>query len=572
MFRRVVAMASFHLVLLSAARGQTTISVRLYSQHAQRRLKITAQAGEFRWRSCATCQANSATQLSIRLAANKLQLQEGAAVEEVFVEGAYRIIPEQGLKAALAAPLELRPAEGTILMLTSVPLEDYVVAALEGEAAISQQPEALKAMAVAIRSYAVHFRARHRGEGFDLCDSTHCQALNFTGATAAVRTAVQATRGEMLWYGTETAATYFHQSCGGQTAAGTEAWPDISAPYLKSHADPFCLRATPMVWRTEFSRAQIQESLQQQGLTTPANWSRLEITQRTASGRALRLTFRGDGRPVEISASSLRFALGRTYGWNRIRSDLYQVENSGDQIVFRGRGSGHGVGLCQAGAEQMAAEGKSYREILAFYYPSTTLGRSAKLNWQEHHGERIHLLTTQPEQDASLLPHAETLLQSLESDLGWKLDFAPQIRVFPTLDAYRNATGQPGWIAAYTRGQSISLQPLSVLNGKSALDSTLRHEFLHLLIESRARPETPLWFREGLTLFLTDPDRPHQPVQMSLQQIEAGLQKPAERESLERCYAAARTRVAQLVSANGRSTVLGWLSSGFPGGTQPAQH
>ncbi|HYX54377.1 MAG TPA: SpoIID/LytB domain-containing protein [Candidatus Limnocylindrales bacterium] len=572
MMRRAAALTLLQLTVLTSAYAQSTISIRLYSQHAERRLTITGQTGDFRWRTCAKCAPNSAARLSVELAGNKLQLQSGPAVDRVFVEGAYRINPEQGLKAALTAPLELTPAEGTILVLASVPLEDYVAAALEGEAAILKQPEALKAMAVAIRSYAIHFRGRHRSEGFDLCDSTHCQALNFTGTTAAVRDAVQATRGEMLWYGAEPAATYFHQSCGGQTAAGTEAWPDLNAPYLKSHSDPFCVRATPMVWRAEFSRSQIQDAVQQQGLKAPSNWSRLDITQRTASGRALRLTFTGGDSQAEISASSLRFALGRTYGWNRIRSDLYEIENSGQQIVFRGRGAGHGVGLCQSGAEQMAAEGKSYREILAFYYPGTMLGRSARLNWQERHGARIHLLTTEPEQDASLLPRAESLLQSLESDLGWKLDFVPQIRVFPTLDAYRNATGQPGWIAAYTRGPSISLQPVSVLRGKSALDSTLRHEFLHLLIESRARPETPLWLREGLTLFLAEPDRAHQPVQMTVQQMEAGLQKPADRESLERCYAAARTRVAQLVTDNGRSTVLGWLSGGLPGGTQPTQH
>src|SRR6185437_16466179 len=117
---------------------------------------------------------------------------------------------------------------------------------------------------------------------------------------------------------------------------------------------------------------------------------------------------------------------------------------------------------------------------------------------------------------------AETLLDSLQSDLGWTLSFSPQLRVYPTLDAYRNSTGQPGWIAAFTHGRSISLQPLSVLRSKSALQSTLRHELVHLLLESRARPDTPLWFREGVALYFAEPDRRFEPVMMSVQQMESG--------------------------------------------------
>jgi len=465
----------------------------------------------------------------------------------------------------LSAPLQLKAAPDSIIVLASVPLEDYVAAALEGESAVFHQTESLKAMAVAIRTYAVHFRGRHHSEGFDMCDSTHCQALNFSGATAAVRAAVDATRGQMLWYQAEPAATYYHQDCGGTLAAGNEVWPDLQAPYLKSHNDPYCIRATPLVWRAEFSRVELDEALRHQGFNLPGRWERLEISRRSQSGRALKLTFTGPGGATAISASSLRFAIGRAFGWNRVRSDFYELENSGDEIIFHGRGAGHGVGFCQAGAEQMAREGSSYRQILDFYYPGAALGVSAQgLSWQQSHSNHFQLLTTQPEQDAVILTQAETLLDSLQADLGWTLAFSPQLRVYPTLDAYRNSTGQPGWIAAFTRGRTISLQPLSVLRSKSALRSTLRHELVHLLLESRARPDTPLWFREGLTLYLSDPDRRLEPVIMSAEQIEAGLEHPAGRESLEGCYAAARTRVSQLVEKNGRATVLGWLASGLP--------
>jgi stage II sporulation protein D len=152
------------------------------------------------------------------------------------------------------------------------------------------------------------------------------------------------------------------------------------------------------------------------------------------------------------------------------------------------------------------------------------------------------------------------------------LDSKAQLRVFPTLDAYRNTTGQPGWIAAYTRGHVISLQPLAILKEKGTLESTLRHELIHLLVESHAHADTPLWFREGLVLYLTDPEKQFQPVTMPERAIEAALQRPASRDELQRAYAAARTRVTEMVQQNGRNTVLEWLSAGLSSSARSSQH
>jgi stage II sporulation protein D len=266
-----------------------------------------------------------------------------------------------------------------------------------------------------------------------------------------------------------------------------------------------------------------------------------------------------------ISASALRFAIGRAFGWNEVRSDLYEIENAPVSVIFSGRGGGHGVGLCQAGAEEMAREGKSYREILAFYYPGTSLGVTAAsgLQWQRRSGERVEILTAQPDQESDALAAAEKILPELESTLGWRLDFKPQIKVYPSLDAYRNSTGQPGWVAALTRGQTISLQPPAILRARAIAESTLRHELAHLLIETRARPGTPLWFREGLVLYFTGRGN-SEPVIMTDTEMEAALHNPEDRQRLERAYAAARTRVAKMVEKNGKATVLDWLNHGLP--------
>jgi stage II sporulation protein D len=276
----------------------------------------------------------------------------------------------------------------------------------------------------------------------------------------------------------------------------------------------------------------------------------------------------GGSGSTPISASTFRFAVDRALGWNKIRSDLYEVRNAGEQIVFSGRGSGHGVGMCQAGAEEMAREGKNYREILSFYYPRTQLGSTGMADgakWQKRSSERIGLLSTQPDVDSKLLPIAERILKEDEEAIGWKASAGVQLQVYATLDSYRNTTGQPGWVAASTRGKTIRLQPLAELQKRAIVEMTLRHEIFHVLVEMKAKAATPLWFREGMVLFLSNPDAAMTAAAgMTDEQIEAVLQQPRNRDEVQRAYAAAQSRVALLIKEHGKETVLGWLSAGIP--------
>ncbi|HEY6348599.1 MAG TPA: SpoIID/LytB domain-containing protein [Candidatus Angelobacter sp.] len=559
----------FLFTTIPACSQAPKFKVRLYSLHSEQRIKITAKTGALNWKTCEQCEVKHAATLALELSAQAMKIEgETQPQKQILVEGDYRIEPSEGLPLSLNFPVEVKAEQKTLKVFLSLPQENYVAAALAGESGNFEHEESLKAMAVAVRTYAVHFRQRHASEGFDFCDSTHCQALNFKGISAQVRAAAEATRGEMLWYEGSPAATFYHQNCGGVIAAAKEAWPGLRAPYLKQQQDPYCVRGALLPWKAQIGRKELENALRAQGLAAPQAWSTLEIVARTPSGRALKLAFRGmPGDPDLISASSLRFAIGRSLGWNQVRSDLYDIQTTPESVVFMGRGAGHGVGLCQAGAEEMAKEGKSYRQILAFYYPGTALGISARgLTWQKTPGQRFEMLSVQPDQDAPVLQAAEKILPAMESELGWKLDFRPQLKVYPTLDAYRDSTGQPGWIAAFTRAQIIRLQPLAVLEKKSVLESTLRHEFTHLLIEMRAYKSTPVWFREGLVLYFAETNQNFQPVQMSAADLEKAFAHPDDRQQLERAYAAARTRVAQMVERNGKETVLRWLNEGLPPG------
>lgn len=378
--------------------------------------------------------------------------------------------------------------------------------------------------------------------------------------------AAEATRGEYLSYRGKTAATFYHQNCGGTTAAGSETWAEVSEPYLAIHHDPFCLTSGGLPWETSLTQDQIDKALQASGLGPPRNWQALEIASRSSSGRVRTVNLAG-GNPATfaLSGSSLRFAVNRVFGWNNIRSDLYELRNSGGQILFSGHGAGHGVGLCQAGAEEMAREGKTYKEILGFYYPGTQLAAPANETWQQRSDERFDLLSSDPEKDSTVFPVAERLLREAENSVGWRLPFRVKLQVFSSLDSYRNATGQPGWVAASTRGKTIRLQPLADLRRRSILESTLLHELYHLLVETRASRTVPLWFREGLTLYFSSSTVPDAtPSLLAVEQIEQILKRGGTRENTEKAYVSAHRIVADLIQQNGKQAVLVWLSEGLP--------
>jgi stage II sporulation protein D len=542
------------------------LRVRLYSLHPPTELTVRAASDSLQWRTCPGCPKNSTALLSLHAAGTELRVQDAGVSREIFLSGAIRL-EAPGKPPILANfPVHIQANDGHLLLTATIPIENYVAAVLAGESGDSRNDESLKAMAVVIRTYATRFRGQHSADGYDFCDTTHCQVPSWNSISSRISVAADFTRGEILLFQGAAVSAFYHQNCGGTTAASREVWPSVSEPYLRTHSDPYCVAASPLQWESSISIADLDAALQAAGLSSPTGWSAIEIVSRSESGRAQRLRLKGGASSDNlISASSFRYAVNRALGWNKIRSDLYNLRNDGDHILFSGHGSGHGVGLCQAGAEEMARQGKDYRQILEFYFPGTRLSKTSADDWQKRTSERFELVSTAPEEDSVVLPVAEKILKQDETAVGWRLSFRPRLQVFPTLDRYRDTTGQPGWVAATTRGQTVRLQPLADLRKRSILDSTLRHEFFHLLIEPRARPGTPLWFREGLVLYLSEPNKRNFPsATLADKQIEEILRNPGTRERQEKAYAAARARVASLIQQNGESVVLDWLRSGIP--------
>ena len=555
------------LVLMAALLWGTSMAqpvrVRLWSQHPPRELQLSASPS-FTVRTCPACAALGGNQHRIVAQYDSVKIDR-TSYRRLLVSGEY-LLTVDGRAVHLMAPLEIVAKGGNLLLTLQLPLEDYVGGVLAGEAEGMRSQEALKAMAVAARTYAVHFRGRHSLQGFDLCDSTHCQVLRLSAVNDRARAAAEATEGELLWYRGTTAATYYHKDCGGTTERSGE---ELSSrgpvlAYLPQQSDPWCQRKGNAGWEATLRKADMAEALSASGLQTPRPLQRIAVASRSPSGRVLTLRLEG-AAAITVPEDVFYAAIGRSLGWSHLRSAMFDVQDRGDSVNFRGHGDGHGVGLCQNGTEVMGEEGHSYNEILSFYYPHTQLGVSAQgLSWVKLGSERFDLLTTQPEIDRGVAAIVSRSLREAEERSGLRLQRRITVRIYPTVAAFRDATGEPGWVAASTRGDVIRLQPAQVLGRTRSLPSVARHELLHILVESKAREATPLWLREGLVLWLNQDHGPAPSTAPPPSEIERELRSPANERELRRGYAAAEARVAMLIHRYGRPAVINWLSAGLP--------
>ncbi len=262
--------------------------------------------------------------------------------------------------------------------LTQVPLEEYVARVVAGEGAARSAPAALEALAISVRTFAIANRGRHRGDGFDLCDLTHCQVMAM--ATPASRLAASATAGQILtWHG-EPASIFYTACCGGQSELPSDVWPRAqNQPFLVRHRDEAC-RQLPE-WASEVAASELLRALRNAGLRGDEIRD-VRVAQRSQSGRASAVRIEGLA-PETITGDDLRFAVGKTLGWQLIKSTALDVKRTSAGYRFTGRGSGHGVGLCVVGSARMAAEGESAARILAEYFPGTRIERLSRRNVNE---------------------------------------------------------------------------------------------------------------------------------------------------------------------------------------------
>jgi stage II sporulation protein D len=249
--------------------------------------------------------------------------------------------------------------KGRLLLVNVLPLEDYVVAVLGGEMPPSFPLEALRAQAVAARTYALNKKLETLDEPFHLGSSVLAQVYGgLERENPKTRDATDSTRGQVLTFDLEPIEAYFHSSCGGQTETGLSAL-GRDLPYLRSVSCP-CGKHPATQWSTTLSAQELEDVLGHEAR------GEMKVLGRTSTGRV---------RHLQVGGRSLDgVEFRQRFGYERVRSLLFDVTPDGKGGVrLVGRGFGHGAGLCQWGAKLMADAGKSYREILVHYYPGTEL-------------------------------------------------------------------------------------------------------------------------------------------------------------------------------------------------------
>ena len=282
-----------------------------------------------------------------------------------------------------AAPASLRIQLSPRGPVRRVALEEYVQATILSEFAPAagdpaQVERMLEVQAVIARSYAVAHHSRHNAEGFDLCSTTHCQIyepsrLRTSRWAPQAAEAVRQTTGMVLWYQTSAARALFHADCGGHVSAVADVWAGMPRPYLKAAPDDGLEASVHTTWRYEVDRRALAAALNRDARTRIGKDLReIAIAQRDEAGRAALVILRGSRESV-VKGEELRTVLTGAFGPKAIRSTRFEVARQGSRFVFTGRGFGHGVGLCQAGAYARLRGGASPEQVLARYYPGTRL-------------------------------------------------------------------------------------------------------------------------------------------------------------------------------------------------------
>jgi len=283
---------------------------------------------------------------------------------------------------------------GRITAINVLELEAYLLGVVPME--IGPRPaaeiEAVKAQAVAARTYAIGHLGSRESRGFDFYASTADQVYGGAGSEDPVVTrAVQETRGEIVTYDGLPILAYYHSTCGGRTAAIEEVWRRAPVPYLKSVSDRiegtkdryYCDISNRFRWSVEWSGEALREILART-LNSRANGDvrairSIAVTGWSRSGRARALRIEADGRTHTIPGDSIRWVL-RPEPNQILNSTLFVLDAEDDggevsELLARGGGWGHGIGMCQMGAIGRARAGQDYRRILTTYYRDTEVVR-----------------------------------------------------------------------------------------------------------------------------------------------------------------------------------------------------
>ena len=248
-------------------------------------------------------------------------------------------------------------------------IEEYLYGVVGMEMSGNCPIEALKAQAVAARTFSYYEAEIRHTKEYDIDNLLQSQA--FSGTSSENPNSIEAvnqTSGEVMKYNGSVIFAAFSANCGGYTEDNKEVF-GIQLPYLQAVPCTFCKRYPNASWQDEISSDHIIASLRKKGIDI-YNINAIEINDTSITGRVKQVSLLTDRGNIRITTNELRLAVGS----NKLKSARFTVRTRGNTMIFTGKGWGHGVGMCQDGADGMARNGNSYRRILSRYYIGVEIG------------------------------------------------------------------------------------------------------------------------------------------------------------------------------------------------------
>ncbi len=260
---------------------------------------------------------------------------------------------------------------GDLKCINEIALDDYIAGVVQAESGRRSFQEFYKVQAILARTFALSHLQKHAPEGFNLCDHTHCQAYFGKTTELDIMKAVTDTKGKVVVDDNlNLIDAAFHSNSGGQTANSEDVWGK-KLPYLRSVNDTFSTKMPNAKWERKMAKE---------------DWlSYLKLKHnypiQDSNARLLALTFQQDNRKPYLESNNVRVPLKNVRTDLQLKSTFFSICMQGDTVIFKGRGFGHGVGMCQEGAMRMAKLGYKYPDVINFYYQKIQLIDLHKLNF-----------------------------------------------------------------------------------------------------------------------------------------------------------------------------------------------
>jgi stage II sporulation protein D len=266
-----------------------------------------------------------------------------------------RLAAKLPVRQYYSGDLQCFPDFGTLLFINSTDVEKYISGVVKAEGGSGKNLEFFKTQAIIARTYMYKYFDKHLSDGYNVCDNTHCQAFNGLSSDTLLNIAVSETHGQVILDSDSVLIiSAFHSNCGGETSSSDDVWLS-DQPYLKSVSDPYCMTSRNAVWQKSFTENEWLSYLKRSGDMEQIN----DPSQ---------LSFSQEERQIYYKTGSFTIPLRTIRSDLNLRSTFFSVYSEADSVILKGRGYGHGVGLCQEGAMVMASKGFKYKDIINFYY------------------------------------------------------------------------------------------------------------------------------------------------------------------------------------------------------------